>query len=262
MLGKLMKTEIKATARSYLPLFGVLLLFTLINKIFWSINGPGALISLPRGLAVMGYVLTMGAIVAMTLIVTIQRFRKNLLGDEGYLMFTLPVKTWQLTLSKLIPAIMWQFISCVLAVLTILILAFDPKSVRLFPEGIRVFLEDFTSVTGMNFFGFCLELLVFLFFCACFYVLVIYTSIAIGHLFVSHRTLWSFGAFIGINIVLQTLATIVGTILSHTNGINLDFSVPVEIHLMMWTGSLIMLALSFGFFAATNGILSKRLNLE
>ena len=40
------------------------------------------------------------ALGAYTCVVTIQRFYKGLLGQEGYLMFTLPVKNWQLVFSK------------------------------------------------------------------------------------------------------------------------------------------------------------------
>lgn len=41
------------------------------------------------------------AIVVLTAMIIIQRFNKNLIGDEGYLMFTLPVSHVQLLTSKL-----------------------------------------------------------------------------------------------------------------------------------------------------------------
>ena len=46
-------------------------------------------------------------IMVVSLVVVIQRFYKSLLGDEGYLMFTLPVETWKLVMSKLLVAIFW-----------------------------------------------------------------------------------------------------------------------------------------------------------
>lgn len=42
----------------------------------------------------------MVALFVLTMIVIIQRFYKGLLCDEGYLMFTLPVKPWQLIATK------------------------------------------------------------------------------------------------------------------------------------------------------------------
>ena len=56
-------------------------------------------------ISMVGYVVLIISISAITLIIMVQRFYKNLLGDEGYLMFTLPVKTWQNVLNKLIFAV-------------------------------------------------------------------------------------------------------------------------------------------------------------
>ena len=57
-----------------------------------------------------------------TLIVVIQRFYKSLLGDEGYLMFTIPVKAWQNILNKLLVSMLWTFTSTVIGFGSILIL--------------------------------------------------------------------------------------------------------------------------------------------
>lgn len=45
----------------------------------------------------------------MTFILIVTRFDRNLLGDEGYLMFTLPAKTSTLITAKLLTAILWLF---------------------------------------------------------------------------------------------------------------------------------------------------------
>ena len=41
----------------------------------------------------------------------LQRFYKNLLSGEGYLMHTLPVRPWQHIASKLIAAVVWTVLS-------------------------------------------------------------------------------------------------------------------------------------------------------
>lgn len=46
-------------------------------------------------------------ICALCLYVCCQYFKSNLLGSEGYLMFTLPVKSGSIVLSKLITAVFW-----------------------------------------------------------------------------------------------------------------------------------------------------------
>ena len=52
----------------------------------------------------------------------IQRFFRGLLGDEGYLMHTLPVSPWQLIGSKLLCAVVTTLLSIVVAILSILLI--------------------------------------------------------------------------------------------------------------------------------------------
>ena len=110
----LMKYEIKATARTLIPLYIALLAFAIINKIFigtglaHKLEGFG---SIPFILSIFGYGCTMAAVFIVTFFVIIQRFYKNLLGDEGYLMNTIPVSTITNITSKLSIAGFWNIIS-------------------------------------------------------------------------------------------------------------------------------------------------------
>ena len=77
-----------------------------------------------------------GVAIGVVCIVTIiQRFTKNLLGREGYLMHTLPVHPEQLVASKLISSMVWVICSGVVGILSVLLMlvglgAFeDPKTV-------------------------------------------------------------------------------------------------------------------------------------
>ena len=51
------------------------------------------------------------------LIIQIQRFSKNLLGDEGYLMFTLPASVSQHITAKLVVAVLLDVLSVAAAIL-------------------------------------------------------------------------------------------------------------------------------------------------
>ena len=109
MLGKLLKYECKATARVFLPLYGVLLVLAAINRVFTSIQSEN--MAIPQ---VVTTTLLFGFIVAIcviSFIVILQRFYKNLLGEEGYLMHTLPAPTWQHIFSKLLVAMMWNILT-------------------------------------------------------------------------------------------------------------------------------------------------------
>ncbi|MEG2857647.1 MAG: hypothetical protein RR994_03400, partial [Clostridia bacterium] len=106
MLGKLLKYEMKSTARIFLPLYGCIVVFAAIVRAFMQINtGAGSrLLNILSGLSVFLYVAIIISTFVITLIVLIQRFYRNLLGDEGYLMHTLPVRTRQQIGAKLIAA--------------------------------------------------------------------------------------------------------------------------------------------------------------
>ena len=101
MLSKLMKYEFKATGRTLLPLYGALLGFALINRILFrgsldeTINETfGTIGNIANFISVFAYGCTMAAVFVVTFFVIVQRFYKNILGDEGYLMNTLPVKPY------------------------------------------------------------------------------------------------------------------------------------------------------------------------
>lgn len=109
MLGKLLKQDFRATARIILPVYAavpVLGLFTgLIVRLCESqsniwISILGSLVSFVFSLALIAAVVT-------TVVLMILRFYRNLMTDEGYLMFTLPVSTTELICSKLIVSVVW-----------------------------------------------------------------------------------------------------------------------------------------------------------
>ena len=108
MLGKLIKYDLKALAKILAPLWGVLLVMGIIFGISIRSNLEG----IGNTMIVFSLVVIVAVIVAIfvvNVIIVIQRFWKGLLQEEGYLMFTLPVTTRSLILSKVISALI---ISC------------------------------------------------------------------------------------------------------------------------------------------------------
>ncbi len=82
--------------------------------------------SLDFMLPAIGSMLYMGVMMAafvVTAVILIQRFYKNLLGSEGYLMFTLPVTVTQHLLSKTIIAVVMIGLSGLSALISIIIFA-------------------------------------------------------------------------------------------------------------------------------------------
>ncbi len=119
MLGKLLKHEFRQTARVLPFVFlsaVVLALFAFISyqtqfEAFQTIS------TLLMGLAI-------GGIPIVSFIFLIQRFGKNLFGNEGYLMFTLPVKSVSLYWAKFISTLVWSFISILVSIGELLLMIY------------------------------------------------------------------------------------------------------------------------------------------
>ncbi|MFR4414399.1 MAG: hypothetical protein ACLT4C_03525 [Butyricicoccus sp.] len=120
---KLLKYEWKACARTCLPLYGVLILMSLISRILYVIPKNASLDFMLPAIGSMLYMGVMMAAFVVTAVILIQRFYKNLLGSGGYLMFTLPVTVTQHLLSKTIIAVVMIGLSGLSALISIFIFA-------------------------------------------------------------------------------------------------------------------------------------------
>lgn len=266
MLGKLIRYEINATGRLFLPFYGALIIFALINKMFFSFDTP-----VPDFIAdvTMGtYIIIIVAIVVLTYLVMIQRFYKNLLSDEGYLMFTLPVKSWQHVASKLVVAVMWMILSLLVTLFTIFLMVFNSEMIPHIQEVIaevRQELAPFDHAAAISLF---LRLSVTAFISNVATILMIYTSIAIGHLFGKHRILASFGAFLGINFAIQSASSLFMAFVMSSTVQRLDEFDGTFAEMMNLLRGLFQISdvvnvfLCAVFFFVTSYILQKKLNLE
>ncbi|WP_054739413.1 hypothetical protein [Cellulosilyticum ruminicola] len=258
MLGKLLKYEIKATAMTFLVMYVAILALAISNMIFNQVKfNSGIVITL--GILVFSFI----ALGIVTIIMAVQRFNKNLLGDEGYLMFTLPVSSSQIIISKLLVTIIWVFASCIIAFLTFIILYntysdghelaqliteikdnWNELNTQLISE-LHMSVYSFMAWIGS---GVLLGLTEF--------ILMIYTALTIAQLppFSKHRGLCAFGIYVGIDVVLNN---VIMTALIAIVGIN-----QLDPKLIMIGGCGFAAVSSVILFICTNFILSKHLNLE
>ena len=265
MLRKLMKHEFRATGRVLLPLFGILLLAALAARFSvgflletdsWFLNLVGSLLTLAFFLAIL-------AVCLMALITMVNRFRTNLLGDEGYIMFTLPASVHQQIWSKLIVSAVW-FIATGLAVVAAGFILVAQQGFWL--EIRRGFAEIFRHLTAYYAFNgtaFLFELLALIFVGCCVLCLEFYAAMAIGHSFAAHKVLYSVLSFLGLQFVMQLLS---GGILVGTNYDILVVALPSDGVLAMHSVMLTMIVSTavFGavYYVITTMFLKKRLNLE
>ena len=271
MLRKLLKQEFRATARVMLPLYLVTFLLALAVRlgIFFSqsaslTEGAGGvtLRTVLLGLSITGFVIACIATFLVALVQAVLRFRSNLLGDEGYVMFTLPVSTHQLVWAKLITSVVWFLGAAVIDVLALLALV---ANLGMFQEFGRFMIEVKTQLTAYlvgNGIAFLVELAL-LFVVGCLVLcLNFYAPLAIGHSFARHKMLWSVVFFFAIQIVMQIVTAVFGLItLPHLWDMNFMTAASAA-HALMW-GSILTTAI-YGavLYGVTLYMLRRRLNLE
>lgn len=275
MLRKLMKYEFKATARWFFPLYIAIVLFALISRTLISTQSvENDIIKNLRGIlttiSILAYVLLFVGTMVISLVVVVQRFYKSLLGDEGYLMFTLPVKTWQHTTSKLLIAMLWNVLSALIGFCSIMLFIPSREMSELINELskiIGIFNASFYILGG-------LILLVNI----ARTIIEIYAAISLGHIFNKHRIILSFAFYIGINTISQVVYMLILPFVSSpfVKVISEDISFGVSIEHnsfpfanmvpQLMTLSVIILVISIilsaGYYIATNYLLKTKLNLE
>ena len=265
MLRKLMKHEFRATGRVMGPLFGLLLIAALAARFSVGVllESSARFLNLLGGLFTTAFVIAIVGVCVMSLVLMINRFRTNLLGDEGYIMFTLPASVHQQIWSKLIVSAVW-FIATGLAVVAAGFILVAQQGFWL--EIRRGFAEIFRHLTAYYAFNgtaFLFELLALIFVGCCVLCLEFYAAMAIGHSFAAHKVLYSVLSFLGLQFVMQLLS---GGILVGTNYDILVVALPSDGVLAMHSVMLTMIVSTavFGavYYVITTMFLKKRLNLE
>jgi hypothetical protein len=283
MLSKLMKYDLRSCFRR----FGVLWIATaafavltgiMMHGVFEKAMESGSFIL--RFLTILVPVILIGLIIVtgvLTFVFICERFYKGLLGDEGYLMFTLPASVSEHIAAKALSAMILTIISSLVALVSglIFLLIYQPAELM---EGLRMLPQilkeaDLPASVPL----FLLEILVLILFTVAKETLKIYASIALGHLAKKHRVLWAILAYFGIT-TLESLAR--GLVISnglfsrleawaeeadwgiiYTNG---TWSVTGIGMLAGIIGLLILvyLIMSAVYFIVTKVILTRKLNLE
>lgn len=254
MLIKLMKQEFRATARMMIPLYLVMLALAVGARFFT--DEMGELGDLLKGLCVLAVL----ACVLVNVAAMVLRFRQNLLGDEGYLMLTLPVTVHQHLWTKLVAAVVWFAATLVISVASLCILA-DSTDFSMGGDGVRVG-GHLVSVHGVpvsfpdN--GLILaELAVLGFVAGCTLCLQFYAALAAGHSFSSHKMALSVVCF-----VLLSLATTVLTEIMPIPEVEFHRNWVATLHLALWVISGCTAVVGAIYYGITVYFLKYRLNLS
>ena len=271
MLGKLLKQDFRATARIMLPLYAavpVLGLFTnLITRLCENQNGfliraIGALVSFVFSLSLIAAVVT-------TVVLMILRFYRNLMTDEGYLMFTLPVSTTELIFSKLIVSVVWflgTFAVDALGLLLSGMLGGYEDIVRFrfaFTFGAPYSMPTITQAQAG---WLTVGVVVLVVLCGLALCLMTYAAMAIGQSFKKNKGLMSVVFFFVLWIGTRMLLTLIFGLLFGLGAQPLPAMTAMPLlksmYILLGCGCAGALAFCAGFFFLTHGMLRRHLNLQ
>lgn len=271
MLIKLLKHEFRATGRIMLPMYLVLLV-TAVGSNFASrgIWDSGfALLELLSVLIVMAFGIAVFGVFVMAFLLMIQRFYKNLLQDEGYLMFTLPVSVHQHIWTKLIVSAVWFVLTFLAVILASFVVAYDVGFWGGFLEFIGELFRGLQLLKiseALNGTVILAELAIEVFLGLMAFSLQFYAALAAGHSRPNHKMLWSVVLFFVFQFVIQMGGGSLLIGLDRFDFLRYSYSWNPSPVAAIHAGMLIVIAgtVVYGaiFYAVTTFFLKRHLNLE
>ena len=220
MLGKLLKHEFKATARTMLPMFGVVVLLSVLANLGFAqiADSENGALDILFGLFIFAFFLGLFTMGVMAMVVMIQRFYKNVLGDEGYLTLTLPVNVHEILWSKLIVSFVWFLATGMIAIAAVFVAVFTLtytefgemfRSMPSFSEMLRLFFEK-TAITPWQLTGAIAQFAAMIILSSLTVCLHFYASMALGYSFSNNKVLLSVVFFIAISFFFSFVSSLLG----------------------------------------------------
>lgn len=260
MLGKLLKYELKRSARKFFPLVVgymiVSLIFSLMLNYGDSVRSSNFLVLFIAVCIAYGIAVVSLFIVGFTISLT--NFHKTLFTDEGYLMLTIPVKPYYHIFTKFISSVIWSAASMIVFVLSLLLI--DPTE---YLDSVG----DFINALGN---GFVEEPLTS--FLICLYTLTLFAGMQIFLYFVislsncfKHKGLAGFAIIFACNMLSSMISNLAGD-LSLWNMLFMptsrlpDTEAAFNLRLVFMT--MYQFAYILAYFLLTNFIITRKHNLQ
>ena len=263
MLSKLLKKDFQATRRFFIPLILGFVVCSILCKIlmevtfFSPVMAQNEILQITSIIFFILYCIYIISYYILTYVFLVYDFYKTMVSNQAYLTHTLPVKTSTLLNSKILIGAFWQLITYTLTFL----------SMALFFVGhisgyeISTFITELCQIMGVSFFTYMSFMIICILLGILSGPLMIYASIAIGHLFGKHRILGAIASYFGIYTAMEIICMIA----LFASGYSM-FS--IETGLMSWMNGYLWFTIIFsiittaGFYFITEYIFRRKLNLE
>lgn len=270
MLRKLVKYELWASGRLLLPIYGAVIIMGLISSVFLrlrpDLSYDSTVLIVAAALSMVLFFLLIAAAIIASYIFAIYRYKKNLLGSEGYLMNTLPVSVWQNISAKLIPAVLYQLLgiaAAVIAGMLFFIIGSNTTAAELL-DAISRFFEELKNASNVHLWLLLAEITVLLLIAFAVSNLMFYAAMSVGHSFTNHKVLSSVGIYVAFYIASQFINTfllIAAGAFSDNFLSGADFADAMP-HMIMCGFMLLEAAYGAVYFFISGYFMKNRLNLQ
>lgn len=253
MLLKLLKYDLRAMMKHFTLVWGLALGLAAVSWVFSSnslMSFNFSIIGLAARFASVALIAIIVGMFVIAMLFVIRQFSRGLLGDEGYLLHTLPVRSWQLVLSKLICALCAFAISGAVTILAFLMMISFSWSLlwssELWSAVVPAVVKHWDTLAYLA--EFCLLLTVLM----ALGISTVYLAITVGHLVPRRRGLASAAVFIGIYVAINFYGGWVTDL----------FVFPLESHAGIWAAMAVIALPAALCLAGTSWLLEHKLNLD
>ncbi len=257
-VGKVFKYEMISGARIILPVYALLLVLSLVIGIFvmssdFDFDGDGALGFFKTAIVILTIILFIVMIVIILSIIE-RRYKKSILGDEGYLNLTLPVTVGEHLWGRYLADFVWALSYALVMVIAVLFMGI--RSWDEIPQGVSEFLAASARFKLQYGVGYGYVFWCSFVNCLIFFMLVcvfIYMTDTIIQLIGKHRTLMSILVFVVVFLLFQNLAELIFKGYEGMSNFRPGFFWGIALYNLVWTAVLSVI---------TRVVLLYKLNLE
>ena len=260
MLRKLLKYDFKAMFNVLLPVYAVLIFLSLFNRLAEFLSNKLSILQIPASFISIIYVIVLIGTPIATFIIAITRYYKNLAGDEGYLMHTLPVTKKDLVLSKLISYFVTLLVSVIVALIGLFV---GEYGIKLNSDTLNNIINVIKAANTLTVILTTITIIISIIF----QQLLMYASIALGQKQNTNKVIYSivFGIVLyNINQIISAVILLLPILFNRKlfDKLNNDNMVPSVLNGYLGASIVISILFVFGYFLLTTRTLEKSLNLE
>lgn len=261
MLGKLIKYDLKASSKIFIPLHAAFLLvcaavrFLFIDRM--NFHAPAETLIAPVTVILALGTLLISALSLCTSLLIAFRFYRNLFSKEGYLSWTLPVSGSAHLWAKIISGYLLAALDMTVIYAGILLLVTGRNVTDAYQSIAPEITESFgmpLSSLGLSIFGFCMI-------GGISSVLMIYFSICVGQLFPTHRVLCAIAAYFITSFAIQIAVLVIMSALGMLDYGPQSNALGDGMLFLQVPNTVLALLLCIAQYAAVHYIMKKKINL-